>query len=159
MRQLTVVALFVVLVLALASGVVAKEHGTNRPIWANLSGEVNFYQQADPDCPVLTVSDSYGTMSHLGRVWIHWTHCPPITHPEYTNQHFTITSANGDTLVGDHDINSDPSTMDITGGTGRFDGATGRLLVTFQVEGEWGPGPFPINPWHGWWQMKGSISY
>ena len=92
MRQLTVVALFVVLVLALAPGVVAKQHGTDRPIWANLSGEVNFYQQADPDCPVLTVSDSHGTMSHLGRVLIHWTHCPPITHPEYTNQHFTITS-------------------------------------------------------------------
>ena len=161
MRRLTVIAMAVLLVLAMAPGAVAKEHGTDRPIWANLSGEVNFYMQADPGCPVLTVSDSYGTMSHLGRVWIHWTHCPPITHPEYTNQSFTITAANGDTLFGHHNINVDPGTMDITGGTGRFAGATGHLLVTFQVEGEWDTGtpPFPINPWLGWWQMKGTISY
>ena len=158
MRRLTVVAMSALLVLALASGVVAKKQGTDRPIWANLSGEINFYWQDDPDCPVLTVSDSYGTMSHLGRVWIHWTHCPPIAHSEYTNQHFTITAANGDTLFGDYDINVDPATMDITGGTGRFAGATGDLLCTSQIEGEWGP-DFPINPWHGWWQMKGSISY
>jgi hypothetical protein len=101
-------------------------------------------------------------MSHLGQVWIHWTHCPPITQPLYTNGHFTITAANGDTLIGTHDINGDPPYyMDISGGTGRFAGATGRIAVYFQVQGEWDTGdpPFPINPWQAWWQMKGTISY
>ena len=32
--------------------------------------------------------------------------------------------------------------MDVTSGAGEH-GATGRLLVTFPVEGEWGPGPVP----------------
>jgi hypothetical protein len=53
----------------------------------------------DP-CPVLAVSASDGTMSHPGKVWIHWEHCSPVTLPVYTNEHFTIKAANGDTLVG-----------------------------------------------------------
>ena len=159
MRRLTVIAMAVLLVLAMAPGAVAKEHGTDRPIWANLSGEVNFYMQADPGCPVLTVSDSYGTMSHLGKVWIHWEHCSPVTLPVHTNERFTITAADGDTLVGTYDFDGDPPyPMDITGGTGRFDGATGHLHLEAQLEGEWA-NDFPVNPWHGWWQMKGTISY
>ena len=160
-RRSIALAVALLLVLAMAPVTSADEHGTNRPIWANLSGEVNFFPQTDPDCPILTVSDSYGTMSHLGKVWIHWSHCPPVVLPEYTNQHFTITAANGDTLIGHHDVNVDPATMDITDGTGRFAGATGHLLVTFQVEGEWDPGPppFPISPWYAWWQMRGTLSY
>jgi hypothetical protein len=48
--------------------------------------------------------------------------------------------------------------MLITGGTGRFDGATGAMMATFQLKGDWANGQ-PVNPWQGWWQMKGTISY
>jgi hypothetical protein len=161
MRRLTAIAFSMLLVLAMAPGAVAKEHGTDRPIWTNVSGEVRFlYDWADPSCPVRTLSDSYGTMSHLGEVWLHWSHCPPVTQPLYTDHHVTITAANGDTLIGTYDINGEaPYYMDITGGTGRFAGATGRLAFAFQLQGEWGPDELPIQPWYGWWQLKGVISY
>jgi hypothetical protein len=158
------IALAVALLLALAMAPVASadQHGTSRPIWSNQSGEVNFNMVGVPGedpCPVVAVSDSYGTMSHLGKMWTHWEHCSPVTLPVYTNEHFTMTAANGDTVTGIYDLNGEsPYTMLITGGTGRFEGAQGSLAVTFQLEGEWANG-LPVNPWHGWWQMKGTISY
>ena len=63
------------------------------------------------------------------------------------------------TLTGTYDLNGeDPYTMLVTGGTGRFDGAQGALAVDFQLEGEWANG-LPVNPWHGWLQIRGTISY
>ena len=160
-RSITLVAALL-LVLALAPGAVARERGTDRPIWSNQSGDVSFYWVGVPGvdpCPLKAVSDSYGPMSHLGMVWIHWEHCSPVTLPVYTNLHFTITAADGDTLAGTYDINGEgPYPMDISGGTGRFTGATGHLQVEFRLEGEWA-NDFPVNPWQGWWQMKGTISY
>lgn len=161
-RRLTVLGAALVLALALAPAASADEHGTDRPIWSNLSGEVSFYWVGVPGedpCPLLAVSDSYGTMGHVGKVWIHWEHCSPVTLDEYTNLHFTIEAANGDTMTGTYDLNGDgPYPMDITGGTGRFAGATGHLHTEFQLEGEWDNGS-PVNPWHGWWQIEGTISY
>ncbi len=56
------------------------------------------------------------------------------------------TAANGDTLVGTYDLNGkSPYAMRITGGTGRFDGATGAMMVTFQV-GETGRTASPSTP-------------
>jgi hypothetical protein len=161
-RRSIVLAVALLLVLALAPGAAAREHGTDRPIWSNQSGEINFHLVGVPGedpCPVLAISDSYGTMSHLGKVRMHWEHCSPVTLPAYTNEHFTITAADGDTLVGTYDINGEPPyAMVVTNGTGRFDEATGALDLTFGAEGEWANG-FPVNPWQGWWQMKGTISY
>jgi hypothetical protein len=159
MRRLLAAGAALALLLAVTPGAVAREHGTDRPIWSNLGGEVNFYVQPDPDCPILTVSDGHGTMSHLGRVHVHWTHCPPVALPQYTNHHVTITAADGDTLVGTYDINGDaPYRMVITGGTDRFAGATGHLTFDFRVQGEWANG-LPVNPWQAWWQLEGTISY
>jgi hypothetical protein len=150
------------LALAMAPVASADQHGTSRPIWSNQSGEVNFNMVGVPGedpCPVVAVSDSYGTMSHLGKMWTHWEHCSPVTLPVHTNERFTITAADGDTLVGTYDFDGDPPyPMDITGGTGRFDGATGHFRLEVQLEGEWA-NDFPVNPWQGWWQMKGTISY
>ncbi len=161
-RRSIALAAALVLALAMAPAASADEHGTSRPIWSNQSGEVNFNMVGVPDedpCPVVAVSNSYGTMSHLGRMWTHWEHCSPVTLPIYTNEHFTMTAANGDTLIGTYDLNGEaPYTMLITDGTGRFEGANGTLSVDFQLEGEWANG-LPVNPWHGWWQIKGTISY
>ena len=70
-RRSIVFAVALLLVLALAPGAAAREHGTDRPIWSNQRGEVNFYWRGRTrrgPLPALAVSDSYGTMSHLGRV-------------------------------------------------------------------------------------------
>jgi hypothetical protein len=53
-----------------------------------------------------------------------------------------------------------PFVIDITGGTGRFDDASGVIeLVSFDAIGEWGDDGLPIQPWHWEGVVKGTISY
>jgi len=83
-RRSIMFAAALLLALAMVPVASADEHGTDRPIWSNQSGEVGFNMVGVPSvdpCPVVAVSDSYGTMSHLGKVWIHWEHCSPVTLP------------------------------------------------------------------------------
>ena len=161
-RRSIVLALGLVLVLATAPTVLAKAGGTDRPIQGGMTGEIIFlFDWEHPTCPVKTVSDTYGTISHLGKVWAHWSHCPPIVLPGYTDGHMVLTAANGDTIIGEYeDADGDsPFVIDLVGGTGRFAGAHGQVSVDFIATGEWGPDELPIQPWHweGW--LEGMISY
>ena len=69
-----------------------------------------------------------------------------MTLPVYTNQHFTITAANGDTLVGTYDINGEPipwtSPAEPAASPGRPAPPWSDLPA---AEGEWANG-FPVNP-------------
>lgn len=139
--------------------------GTDRPIKADLSATVTWeYDWADPDCPVTTVSDGWGTMSHLGKVHHHQTHCAAVTKPTYENGHWEITAANGDQLVleyGGWPANLPlPLPTQVVGGTGRFADASGTIyLVDFKIVGEWGDDGNPIEPWYVWFTLEGTISY
>jgi hypothetical protein len=71
-------------------------------------------------CPY--VADAEGVASHLGRVAVKETGIfPPVL------AEGTITAANGDLLFYTQGFNS--TTVTITGGTGRFEGATGELEI------------------------------
>lgn len=139
------------------------EGGTDRPIKGEMSGVLTFeYDWGSEECPVTTVTDAWGTMSHLGKVYSHWTHCPPVGHPGYTNGHLVLTAANGDQLVGEYeDLDTElPWMIEVVGGSGRFADASGTIyLVDFAAEGEWGDDGLPIQPWTGWWILEGAISY
>ena len=151
-----------VAVLVTAPVTVAGQGGTGRPFRGSLGGEVNFYADwSDPVCPVTTVTDASGLVSHLGAVTTHWTHCPPVVLPGYTDGHLVFTAANGDTLVGAYeDADGDvPFTIEIVGGTGRFAGAHGSIDVWFETDGPWGEDGFPINPWPWTAEFDGVISY
>jgi hypothetical protein len=158
MRAQRLVALIVVLLLvALATAPIAaaKANGTDRPIRGTMSGEMNFVPTpTDPACPMWTVPDGGGTVSHLGLVWSHWWHCMPT----HADGHFVITAANGDQLWGEYTVPQIPFRCYITGGTGRFEGATGWFDWDVKFWGEVAHG-MPINPWHFKGYLDGVISY
>ncbi len=86
-------------------------------------------------CPALTVHiEGPGTATHLGSLTTVQSHCVEPGSFAFTNGQFTLTAANGDQLFGTYQGEFMPLepplfTIDgaftFTGGTGRFDGATG----------------------------------
>jgi hypothetical protein len=163
---MVVLGVMMLFTLAVVPGASAKAHGTDRPLKSSMKGEVTWqFDWTSETCPVTTVTDTFGTMSHLGKVSGHWTHCPNVIeeNPAYTNGHVVFTAANGDTFEGvymDYD-GEPPFVIDITGGTGRFEGASGVVeLVWFDAFGEWDEElDIPIEPWSWEGFVKGTISY
>jgi hypothetical protein len=86
-------------------------------------------------CPALTVHiEGTGTATHLGSLTTVQSHCVEPPSLAFTNGEFTLTAANGDQLFGTYEgeflpLEPPVFTLDgrftFTGGTGRFDGATG----------------------------------
>lgn len=160
-RRLAVVAAALLLVLATAPAVAADEQGTNRPIDVRLSVTLHWEFVPIPGCPVQTVMDGVGLGAHLGLMTTHASHCPPMAPGErYHDGRMTFTAANGDTLTLDYD--GDPASttpMVITGGTGRFAGASGQLHAT--VVFTWAPwdNGMPVPPWYLEAHYWGTVSY
>jgi hypothetical protein len=86
--------------------------------------------------------DATGTLSHLGLAQLHTTHVPNLTTGALEDGTFTIVAANGDEIRGTYqggatydalraDLVHGTATFVISGGTGRFDGATGTITATF----------------------------
>jgi len=83
-----------------------------------------------------------GTVTHLGLSELRTTHIPDMTTGALTGGTFTLVAANGDEIHGTYEGlgTADPERPDlvhgeaafvITGGTGRFEGATGTFTATF----------------------------
>lgn len=129
--------------LVLALGVLApatalgKAGGTDRPIQGNGSGTTVV------DLGTLAfVTDGTGTVSHLGQTTVHIDGVLTPTGPSTFTVAgpLTLTAANGDQLFGDFsgsgtNVASGGSTgttaTTITGGTGRFTGASGSVSGPF----------------------------
>lgn len=84
-----------------------------------------------------------GHALHLGRIKVQQSHCIDLTSPDplaFTDGVFTLTAANGDTVTGTYGGRLQPTvtpdlfyidgTFVITGGTGRFAGASGGGAAT-----------------------------
>jgi hypothetical protein len=145
-----------------APPILASQGGTDRPFGGTLAGEIVFlFDWDEPLCPVTTTTDATGRASHLGAVSTHWSHCPPVVLPGYTDGHVTFVAADGDTVVGAYeDADGDaPFTIQIVGGTGRFAGAHGTFDLWFVADGPWGEDGMPINPWTWEATFQGVISY
>lgn len=165
-KRMSVAASVLLLVTAAAApGVSARAGGTDRLIHGSMSGELTFDIDFGREvCPVVTSTDAEGTMSHLGLVTGHMEHCPPVLPGQtaYTNGHLLLVAANGDELVGEYEDpdGEAPFVIDITGGTGRFEGASGVIvLLDFVAEGEWGSDGLPIQPWYWEGTFAGEVSY
>jgi hypothetical protein len=88
--------------------------------------------------PFLSVSiEGTGNATHLGRFTVENTHVVDTTDRTATGT-YKFTAANGDTLTADFTGQADPATpgvlsivetASITGGTGRFAGATGSFTA------------------------------
>jgi hypothetical protein len=161
-RRTMVLVVALLLVLATAPGVAAKAGGTDRPLRMDFSLTIYWTTEPIPGCWVQTNMEGTGVATHLGRTTMHARHCPPLAPGEaYHDGRMTLTGANGDTLTltYDGDPNSTAPAV-ITGGTGRFVGASGQLRSA--VEFTWNPfdqNGMPIAPWYAtshWW---GTIAY
>ncbi len=89
-------------------------------------------------------SDSHatGTMSHLGLAHVYTTHVPDLVTGALEQGTFRIVAANGDEIHGTYegagtydefraDLVHGAATFVVSGGTGRFAGATGSFTASF----------------------------
>jgi hypothetical protein len=178
-RWLTVGVVAALVVLAAVPVVSAAERGTDRPFTATLSGEVtwSFTDSPRPDCAALnpygsyatSITEGFGTATHLGAVESHWSHCPASG--DYLNDgRVVLIAANGDELRGVYDYPGiDVGTPIVfTGGTGRFEGASGEAVIEYWTipvlfEGCDDPENFfclnLFTPWQWYATLNGTISY
>lgn len=137
MRKVIMLAGLVLVVGVLApAAALAKAGGADRPIKDNSSG-TNVVNLGDLSFAI----DATGTTSHLGRTTSHFDGTLTRTGPETLDLagSVTVVAANGDklygTLSGSATVeaagNSGPVVVTFTGGTGRFEGATGGYAGTF----------------------------
>lgn len=170
-RMLVIAAALVGLLLVPAAS--AGQGGTARPFHTTLVGSIHweFPGVSPSNCAaVTTLSEGTGEATHLGRVTVAWSHCPE--EPEYIGDgRMILTAANGDQLYGTYD-HDDLSSVTVTGGTGRFSGATGSLVNNIVVVPAFLPSP-PCDPdtsvppgclnvyvpWPATWSLTGTISY
>jgi hypothetical protein len=163
--------MFAVLLVAPA---VHAQDGTDRPFKAKLTGAATWDWPGDwpSGCMVATtVTHATGQATHLGLTVLLSTHCP--AQPTYADDgRLTLTAADGDMLYGTYDYvpgPAAPTPVTWTGGTGRFEGASGSAVMTFRVVQQFIPGcnpvpnPFPCYdfsvPWPWFGTLEGTISY
>jgi hypothetical protein len=119
-----------------ASG--AASRGTSVPFKGNFEGT----QRSTPLLPPLAFVDASatGNATHLGRFTVEFSHT--VNFATRTGEGtYTFTAANGDTLTADFTGQAQPGPIVsivehaiITGGTGRFAGATGSFTVQRQFD-------------------------
>ena len=160
----------IVLALAIISMPAAMADSDSRPFAGSASGVVTFPMGTECQnyggANVRTDSDATGTASHLGRTVLDGAHCTPEMGVDTIAGEITLIAANGDKVYLDYaGVNGPPdpvtliliSEVDyvITGGTGRFAGASGSGDMTAYVRFDGiGDPEWPVT-----WVWKGTISY
>lgn len=167
------VGVVVALVLAMAIPATAGPKGTDRPFKGEAVGEVTFAFGPCADGPQVT-THATGKASHMGWVEATWVHCALGASGGFVDQEATLVAANGDELhlAGDNEAGDATYEVAIVDGTGRFEGASGSVFVSFVVEPQFlppeeCPTPSPDNnfclnpfvPWPWWGSLEGMISY
>lgn len=167
----TLAALAAVALMTLAALVPAAAAGSSeRPFHGVVVGEGGVIP--DASCPIglRTFGEATGTATHLGLTTMGSSHCtpnPPFGDPPgpIVGGEMTFVGANGDTLSATY--TGTPDTLPpvegaalsgqlhviITGGTGRFDGASGEVEMPF-----WGTlhleSPITVT-----WAWAGTLGY
>jgi hypothetical protein len=105
------------------------------PLKATFSGPGVAVDIPGDRCPVLTIQiTGTGTSTHLGKFTTVQSHCAAPPSLDFTLGEFTLTAANGDQVFGTYEGEFLPlepplaaidGALTFTGGTGRFEGATG----------------------------------
>ena len=126
-----------------ASAQTSAQYGSDLPFHGSFSGETSGVVNCPPTCPptTLTVGGSEeGTATHLGRFSAAFVERVDIVTATGAGT-IDFTAANGDhlfaTTVGEEEgfvppnISSIRQVATVTGGTGRFTGATGSFTVRF----------------------------
>jgi hypothetical protein len=109
------------------------------PIKGSFSGS-GIIDLSRDDCPAGTlpiIGEGIGTASHAGKIQVKFSHCSYFLvdsqNPTYVDGFGEMISANGDTIRSTYFGNlTGPDTFidynTLTGGSGRFEGATGEFI-------------------------------
>ena len=98
-----------------------------------------------------TVDSGSGTVTHLGNFTMTASESVDFASMTVRNGTFTLTAANGDTVIGTYSGTILPGLTGylvsgpITGGTGRFAGATGRIVFQGTFDASTGSGSDEIS--------------
>jgi hypothetical protein len=113
-----------------------------REIAATLTGRFDFSQLwGDEWWECYADSVSTGTVTHFGLSELRTRHIPLFDTGTLTEGEFTLVAANGDEITGTYegtaamdpdrpDVGHASATFVVTGGTGRFKGASGSITAT-----------------------------
>lgn len=117
------------------------EQGVARHLAGTLDGRFDFTRTWGSEWwEIYSDSEATGTVSHFGLTTLRTTHIPTLT-LQLTQGVFTMVAANGDEIHGTYEGSAayDPDRADVvhgtaifvvSGGTGRFAGATGSITAT-----------------------------
>ena len=138
------IAFLSVLVLALTipSIVVSKSNNNAKTVPRQISGTMDgrFAFGGPLEGPWEVTGDLSGTLHHLGLSGMQTSHITSPLTGGISGGTFTIESANGDLIQGEYTASASyisddqvlgAATLFITGGTGRFDCATGTVKASF----------------------------
>jgi hypothetical protein len=141
-RRLHTAALGVVALVLLATSTAMA--GDARP-WTGHSAGQTWFDLENPkacDAGITTRADEPAISSHVGRSFLVMSHCPTGDPADnYHDSDFALHAANGDVLYGTYVGTIDEFSeilgtefvstihLTITGGTGRFEGATGSAVM------------------------------
>jgi len=125
------------LLIIISTPVLAGDNPNERPFWGAFSGVANFMPAAECDAisGIQTIALTDGRMTHLGKSEFSTSHCPTEDGMYALLGEATMVAANGDELSFTYTAETvapplsiiQEIDMVITGGTGRFDGASGEL--------------------------------
>jgi hypothetical protein len=170
-----VMAVILLVSLVVVSMAFADKGGTDLPFKATLTGAAHweFPGSSSSNCTeVTTLTEPTGQATHMGQIEAFMSHCP--AEPDYLNDgKLKLVAANGDKLYGTYDYDPASESNDIpitlTGGTGLFVGASGTVIMTYEVIPQFIPGcnpdpdPFPCMDFSVSWPwsatLTGTISY
>jgi hypothetical protein len=142
-RSIAILAVMIMLAAIAAAPAVAADT-VERPLKGTIVG--GGAPVPDASCLVGVRTDSWGTgqVTHLGLTTFVSSHCQAPMGDVIHGGAFTLVAADGNTIRGTYSINVDPfefgegavltgsSPNVITGGTGRFAGASGAFLSHFR---------------------------
>lgn len=171
-KTLVIIAILGLMVLGLAA--IAAAGPSDRPFKGSASGDVTFNFVGQEVCPtsalfygdLATDAQANGNASHMGRVEMTSRHCTPAGEA-VTGGNMTLTAANDDEVYIEYQGSAPfpipgvteyvEATLDftITGGTGRFDNATGGGVIEAEIEFL----GFEEQTWPATWQWTGTIGY
>ena len=170
-RHITAAVLGVsILVLWAAPGGVAAGAAPDRP-WAGHSTGQTWFDVTNPkgcDAGITTRVDQPAMATHFGNAFLVMSHCPTgVLSDNFADSEFTLIGANGDAVFGTYvgwldgydEVLGDQFfgtlTITITGGSGRFEGASGSAVMEIHsiFEG------YDDLSWAWWAAWRGSLSY
>jgi len=175
MKRKSVQFLLTLLLVIISATVVGNgDNPQTRPFMGSMNGEAIFDFDFDSSpclsvtgAPWQTVSSMEGKLTHLGRSEYYSTHCSTLDGTQLVNGEATLVAANGDevwlsytaNLLGTFPAPVLVYVVDnvVVGGTGRFEGASGKFLIIAivtlgEVPDPTAPAPLEMN-------FAGNITY